>query len=177
MKIDLIVNAFLNLLDRMDFDEITVKAICEEAKVHRTTFYNHFENKNHLFDFIIKGLQDDFENEIYTEEEFNSPEKFYTALIGFIIDYIDKNKRKYIAIMQLQSRYALEDILNNTISKSIQFRLIKYQKQGYHYSVPLNIITEFFIGGVLFTVNYWIKNNDMYTANDIKEYLIHLLKL
>ena len=40
--------AFLELLKEKDFAYITVKEICEEAGVNRSTFYLHYETVNDL---------------------------------------------------------------------------------------------------------------------------------
>ena len=39
-----IYNAFLSLLEQKNFQVITVKMICEEARISRSTFYDHFED-------------------------------------------------------------------------------------------------------------------------------------
>lgn len=40
--------AFLSLLEKKDFSYITVKEICEKAKVNRSTFYLHYETLEDL---------------------------------------------------------------------------------------------------------------------------------
>lgn len=40
--------ALLSLLERKDFPYITVKEVCEEAGVNRSTFYLHYENTSDL---------------------------------------------------------------------------------------------------------------------------------
>ena len=36
--------ALLALLEKKDFEYITIKEICKEAQVNRSTFYLHYEN-------------------------------------------------------------------------------------------------------------------------------------
>jgi|SRR5690625_1077496 len=49
----LIMNAFMHLSKRKDFDRITVKDITEEATINRATFYYHFTDKYELLEQVI----------------------------------------------------------------------------------------------------------------------------
>ena len=46
--------AFLELLEKKDFAYITVKEICHEAGVNRSTFYLHYETKDDLLKECIE---------------------------------------------------------------------------------------------------------------------------
>lgn len=48
--------ALIELLSRKDFSQITVGEIIERADVGRTTFYAHFETKEHLLKELCKDL-------------------------------------------------------------------------------------------------------------------------
>ena len=43
-----IKNALINLLNKYNFDEISVKDICKFAEISRGTFYLHYHDKNDL---------------------------------------------------------------------------------------------------------------------------------
>ena len=53
-------NALINLLDKKDFEDITVKEICQTASVNRSTFYLHYENTYDLLKETIENLYKDF---------------------------------------------------------------------------------------------------------------------
>ena len=46
--------ALIKLLDKKPFDYITVKEICQEAGVNRSTFYLHYENTVELLEEAIE---------------------------------------------------------------------------------------------------------------------------
>lgn len=50
---NLIKDAFLTLVQRKDFHEVTVKDITEKAAVNRATFYAHFTDKYRLLDCTV----------------------------------------------------------------------------------------------------------------------------
>lgn len=53
-------DALILLLLKKDFDYITIKDICQEAKVNRSTFYLHYENTYDLLEEVISNLNKSF---------------------------------------------------------------------------------------------------------------------
>lgn len=55
-------NAFLELLEEKDFDDITVRDLTTRAEINRGTFYVHYKDKNELMDEcqqeIMRGMSD-----------------------------------------------------------------------------------------------------------------------
>ncbi|ARJ51133.1 TetR/AcrR family transcriptional regulator [Staphylococcus lutrae] len=49
-----IVKAMIKLLKTESFEAITIKQICAESGVHRSTFYAQFEDKYQLFNLLIR---------------------------------------------------------------------------------------------------------------------------
>ena len=47
--------SLISLLDKKEFDKITVKEICENAHVNRSTFYLHYDNVN---DFLAETVEE-----------------------------------------------------------------------------------------------------------------------
>ncbi|MDN5809217.1 MAG: TetR/AcrR family transcriptional regulator, partial [Staphylococcus equorum] len=52
--------SFYDLLEKQPFSTITVNQICNEALVHRTTFYKHFYDKYDLLIYLITYLMKDY---------------------------------------------------------------------------------------------------------------------
>lgn len=52
-----LASAMLTLLERQDFQSITVNGLCAEAKVSRSTFYLHFQDKYALLEFCMGLMQ------------------------------------------------------------------------------------------------------------------------
>lgn len=51
-------DAFLRLLERKRFEYITVKEICAEAGVNRSTFYLHYETIADLLSESVERMND-----------------------------------------------------------------------------------------------------------------------
>lgn len=49
----LIIDSFIKLSNKKDFNSITVKDITQEAQINRATFYNHFLDKYDLLEQVV----------------------------------------------------------------------------------------------------------------------------
>jgi AcrR family transcriptional regulator len=54
----LLWEALMALMAERAFEEITVKEICDQAMVHRTTFYKHYEDKYALLEQGMRQMYD-----------------------------------------------------------------------------------------------------------------------
>ena len=48
-----LINAFFSLVNKKDFEKITIADITKGAQVNRATFYAHFEDKYDLIDYVM----------------------------------------------------------------------------------------------------------------------------
>ena len=53
-------DAFVTILEKKRFDDLTVNELCDEATIRRATFYKHFADKHDFFSFFIRQKQDQF---------------------------------------------------------------------------------------------------------------------
>lgn len=67
-------DALLLLLEKKDFEYITVKEICEKAGVNRSTFYLHYETMNDLLEETSHYVLKNFYLQIQEADDFNTPE-------------------------------------------------------------------------------------------------------
>jgi len=94
--------ALLLLLEKKDYDRITVKEVCEKAGVNRTTFYLHYENMNDLLEETIGMINERFKKSLSSipagdpSREILTSEKYLRPYLGFI----KENMRAYRVIHQ-----------------------------------------------------------------------------
>ena len=93
--------ALLIILEKKEFEFITVKEICEKAGVNRTTFYLHYESMEDLLietiEMITKRFYDTFNNETLDINNLNKDELFLINdkyLIPYL-NFIKENKKIY----------------------------------------------------------------------------------
>ena len=90
-----IETAFLSLLTKYKYDEITISQICKQANINRSTFYCHYADIN---DLIIK-VERKFAKE--TANIFNFGErKTHSAMIE-MFTFVKNNKYFYKAFLSI----------------------------------------------------------------------------
>jgi AcrR family transcriptional regulator len=75
-----IIQSFIHVLQTKRFSSITIQDICDDALIHRTTFYRYYEDKYSLLRDFIYHL---------SEEIVNRNKKSNTDTFRFLVDYVD----------------------------------------------------------------------------------------
>ncbi len=98
--------ALLALLEKKDFEYITVKEICESAGVNRSTFYLHYENTQELLEEATRRVIDKFLTYFSEHDKISFEEKALSELVfvrrEYIIpylNYIKENRRVFMAAL------------------------------------------------------------------------------
>ena len=78
-----IQSGFLSILNKKNFDDISITDICQEANINRGTFYNHYKTTYYLLNDLMKN----------TYESFNNSMRIYLKgkTITNIKNYLDKD--------------------------------------------------------------------------------------
>ncbi len=164
----LLLDSLMQLLQEKSFEKIGVNDICERAMVHRATFYNHFDDKYDLFNFALSQLEEEMYLSTIESERYSSSNEMYISILKNVFDFIEKNKLKFKLIIDNNSS-KLIFLISTTFQRSITY-LIKQNELNQEFVVPLNIIIDFFMGGLTFLCLDWIKS-DMYSKDEIIKFL------
>lgn len=100
-------NALITLLNKKDFELITVKEICEQAEVNRSTFYLHYDNSYDLLKETIEAVYKDFFSRFSADgnKEINlkekSDEELFLITPNYLMPYLEfvEDNRKLFFIM------------------------------------------------------------------------------
>jgi len=100
-------NALITLLNKKDFELITVKEICELAEVNRSTFYLHYDNSYDLLKETIEAVYKDFFSRFSDDgyREINlkkkSDEELFLITPNYLMPYLEfvEDNRKLFFIM------------------------------------------------------------------------------
>lgn len=76
-----IKNAFLMLRSRKELEKITVKELCEEAQINKSTFYSHYKDVYELSDVIEAEVVNSItRNIVHPEYVMENPSEFTKEL-------------------------------------------------------------------------------------------------
>lgn len=156
--------ALIELLNKKDFEFITVKEICKKAGVNRSTFYLHYETLQDLLEECVENSNKKFI--IYFNK---NPKQFFEKIkncsnedlilitpeyLSPYLTYIKENKVIHqVAVKHAHIMNSVEkfNALNKHVFMPIFNRLGIDEKTG-HYMIA------YYLHGITAIINEWIKN-------------------
>jgi len=160
----LIEKAVINLLRRRKYDSITIKEICVEAGINRSSFYAHYQDIN---DFMIKfegklakQIQSIWKpSEIYGEEVFL---KFFGL--------IKEHRVFYKAFLKSHNpSFVAGDMLKK---QKAQFKQIAFEKGLGYSDSEIDFHLHYFGGGLKAVCGLWLQNDCRETPEQMAK-IIH----
>ena len=157
--------AFLELLGKKDFEFITVKELCEKAKVNRSTFYLHYETIEDLLTESVSYLNDqflsyfpidsvDFANKIH-QADLHDLYLITPEMVNPYLTFIKENKRIFATVVEKADSLKMDvsyDKLFTAILSPILDRFSVPEKEK-------NYLMAYFMHGILAIIKEWLKTN------------------
>lgn len=163
-----ICKALIRLLEHHPFEAITIKEICAESGVHRSTFYAHFEDKYQLFEVIkqfhMKRYERLMASTTYTIEHSDLETTKSYILKGFrlLFKYILRYKSFFQTIIVTNT----QPVLIRDYMKFTQHTYTAILK-----SLPEMHRSDYFIhytiGGELAIIYKWLSNDCQETPDEM----------
>lgn len=170
----LLSNALFELLETMPFEKISVIDICNKAMVHRATFYNHFENKEELLEYAIDEIKEYLFSASIENEKFASTKDMYMTLISKVIDFVTENKSKMLCILNSNGLNNATNLMLTTIKRSLRYLTSKNEYKE-EFSIPRNILIDFFTGGITNIGLNWLQASNPCSKQELLAYFDVLL--
>ena len=103
-KHEKIVTAIKNELARVPFDEVSINRIVQDAGISRGSFYQYFEDKSDMLDYVLKEYHERVYNDIKNSLRNNNGDIF--KMFGSILDFT----------IQFANEENMEDFCKNVFS-------------------------------------------------------------
>jgi len=173
--------ALIKLLEKKDFEYITIKELCSEAGVNRSTFYLHYENMADLLEETLEYMGSKFTGYFETDEKAtmdslreSKPEDmiFVTKkhLVPYL-NYIQEHRTLFFAAMNYPERFASAESFE-VLSQKLFYPVMS------KFDVPENeqtYILMFYIKGIMGILHHWIINGCEDSVEFITELIIKVI--
>lgn len=165
-------DALVQLLMEKPFDQITVQELCDQAMIRRTTFYQHFRDKQDFVERYVKDKRWEFSAWIAAE---NPPEDFgehFLFLCARVLDYMRSHEAIEKTVMKTGVRGVrmLESFLRGSVDEMVE-RLNAHETQKGEGGEAVPILAEFYVGGLLAALRWWYANDKPCTDEELLRYL------
>ena len=156
-----IETTFLSLLNKYDYEDITISQICERAGINRSTFYCHYDDIN---DLIIK-IEGKFSKSV--AGIFNFGERQTNQAFIDMFTFIKENQLFYKAFLNLPYTTPAETDLQIGVLEHIgrNTNIDKSDKMGLYYRAC------FFGAGIKEMCRIWLR----FGCKESPEYMAKLL--
>lgn len=167
--------ALISLLEKKNYEYITIKEICEKAGVNRSTFYLHYETVDDLLSETISYIKSKRDKKFTEMIDSNyiqnsSVEELKLVTPKHLLPYLEfvkENKKVYIAAVAQPNALKTDEVskkLYNEIFNPILARFNIPEKDRKYK-------TSFYLNGMFAVIMEWIKND----CSDDIEYISKLL--
>ena len=156
----ILFDSLITLMKQKDFERIKISDICDVALINRSTFYAHYEDKYDLLLAMIEDLKNTLENELKKNKEEIS-KNYFMDLLKILINHIDEKRETYNSILMHDKNGILIDFFIDVSNRDLTNRL--KNNNVIISNVPLDIITKFYLGGIVTIGVEWIKCKEKYT--------------
>ncbi len=173
--------AFLKILNEKEFEYITVKEICKEAGVNRSTFYLHYETVGDLLDetldYINSKFSSYFQNPRIDINKITSLplDELYLITPEYLIpwlNFIKENKKLFQTFMKrhetLKIGSSYENIFRAVISPILTRFGVPDNDQEYTFL--------FYVEGIVGIVKKWIREGCVREVKEISTLIINCIK-
>lgn len=167
----LLAESFKELALKQPIEKITIKEITDKAGVIRPTFYNHFQDKYELLEWIImtqiiEPIGPLLQNGMVHE-----------ALL-LMFTSIEKEREFYIKACKLEGQNSFESIVKDCIKKVI-LAVIEEQVTGKktpHEWLTPEHLAEYYSQSMCFVAISWIKSNMSISAKEVADIYQYVIK-
>ena len=173
--------ALLELLDKKDFEYITIKEICDTAKVNRSTFYLHYENTVDLLKETTEYVIDTFQSYFSVDTQIIS-QQFKNCNIKDLIFFTPEYLKPYLTFIK-ENRTIFETSLRHFKTmdfESVHNRLFKYIFNPIfeRFSLPEKgrmYIVKFYLTGVTAITLEWLERDCEEEIDEIIRIIINCI--
>jgi len=158
---DMISSALIRLLEKNNFDKLTLNEIAAEAGVTRITLYRHFKSKEKIVLYHTLKSMEELESNIAGES------KPYKKLIYQRLEWIRSLPHLQVLLSSREIEKLLDSFMTNAHSPALEKAL------GFTFSDNTQIF-HFYFGGVNRVIREWLKGGCKESSREIADNIIML---
>lgn len=163
--------SFKELAVSKSIEKITIKEITDKAGVIRPTFYNHFQDKYELLEWIIRQeliepIRILIQNGLIREAEI------------ILFSNIEKEKDFYQSAVKLEGQNSFESIARQLVEELL-YEIVKERTAGKKHKfvwLTPEHIAEYYAQSMCYVVITWIKTGMTISAKEMAEIYAYIEK-
>ncbi|HEX2909888.1 MAG TPA: TetR/AcrR family transcriptional regulator [Chloroflexia bacterium] len=167
----LLWEALMAELSERAFEEISVKDICERAMVHRTTFYKHYEDKYALLEQGMRQMYDALVAEWHrplSPFSVDQPPSYFIHLF----EHVAQHQQFYKLMLCGEGVGQFQKLVKDYITEVAEAKVHELIPSSQPPTFPTAMQVQFFAGGVLSLLAWWLENDMPLSSHQMAQYLL-----
>ncbi len=167
---ELLINSLMNLIAEKGYESITVQNIIDEANLGRSTFYAHYNDKEHLLlssmDEVVHSLLEGIDSLESQKKESGLP--VHIISIQPIFSHAQQNSGFRKAIAPASGNSLIAKSIQKHLSSHILSLLKTFSEKSKSSGVPLEIMANYMAGTLITLLIWWLDNNMPYSPKKME---------
>lgn len=166
-----LVNSYIKLLLSVPFEKITIKMITDDAGVIRPTFYNYFQDKYEVMEYIF---QENIVNKVAMVLDHHMETEAVRLLFHCLYKDRDLYKKAYTIDGPNSFDHMMFTFINNTFYQLIKHHPLKPDKSNG--MLTTEMIAKYYTFGLADAIKSWLTTDNKFSAEDAcdaYDYLLH----
>ena len=157
-----IKNAFKAMICEMPAEKITVKELTERARIHRKTFYLHYNSIEALYEEMLKIIAEGYYEEM---DRLSIPYSFKEVNRVFFTYF--PAQEKYVERLMCDESYG--SIINRLFSETLRHNLDRYDPYAVFNEPTRNLINVYFVTASLEMYRQWVRDRKKLPVDELTE--------
>ena len=172
-----IIDAFVHLLDKSNYEKISVKEIIDAANVGRSTFYSHFETKDDLARQICNELFAHIFSHVIppcSTHNFSTVPQSAETRITHILYHLRDKRKYYMGIINYEDGALFLHFFREYMLTKISIK-ITGPYQEFVQRVPEDFLISNLTSSFIGMIHWWFKNKMQESPEAVASYYMALI--
>lgn len=162
----LLQNSLIEILEKKPIHEITIKEICDNADINRSTFYRHYNTPHMLFDEIYDNVYRDI---LAIAKQFRQPNFNSADVMTEILLYCEENRRLCMVLLSENGELNIGKNFSDLVTQAVMTTPDSPPSELHMY------VVQFMAAGMANFIWNWLKNENRLPARAVARGMMMLI--
>lgn len=170
----LLQDALITLILEKGYDNITVQHIIDEANVVRSTFYDHYQDK----DDLMAGTMEILREELYLHKigMDNGDEEEEAAIVSLaLFRHTQEQHHLYKAMIGGKGIDIVVKVLNDVLLEHAYTHFKQVEERNGKLEIPIPVVSAFLAGTLQTLLKWWLDNDMPYSPEEMNKMFLKLV--
>jgi hypothetical protein len=167
-----LASALIALMHEKGFDDISVQEICERARIGRSTFYAHFQDKDELFirHTVVFGRL--LGERLCWDESLGS----YRFPACELFKHVKQMRPLFDSLTHARKTEFIMKVWQNNIAEVFELRIVAERRsEPKAVRIPAAILAQQLAGTLITMMAWWMDRHYPFSEHEMGRYFQHLI--